>query len=129
MFRNRYYIFYSDIDSGDENVADGDVSVLSGNQLQGCAVLEMTLTIGKVVRGNNNDQNKTNDSQDLPSEPKKKNKSKVKDINKWKHSDLSVINDFEWNLPISALDLNELPSSLFKTFLTDDILQLVMNCY
>ena len=103
----------SDIDSGDENVADGDVSVLSGNQLQGCAVLEMTLTIGK----------------DLPSEPKKKNKSKVKDINKWKHSDLSVINDFEWNLPISALDLNELPSSLFKTFLTDDILQLVMNCY
>ena len=61
----------SDIDSGDENVADGDVSVLSGNQLQGCAVLGMTLTIGKVVRGNNNDQNKTNDSQDLPPEPKK----------------------------------------------------------
>ena len=120
----------SDIDSGDENVAGGDVSVLSGNQLQGCAVLEMTLTIGKLVRGNNNEKNKTNDSQDLPSEPKKKkNKSKVEDINKWKHSDLSVINDFEWNLPISALDLNEPPSSLFKMFLTDDILQLVMNCY
>ena len=28
----------SDIDSGDENVAEGDASVLSGNQLLGCAV-------------------------------------------------------------------------------------------
>ena len=41
---------------------------------------------------------------------------------------LFVINDFQWNLPISTLDLNEPPSSLLKTFLTDDILQLVMNC-
>ena len=120
----------SDIDSGDENVADGDVSVLSGNQLQRCAGLEMKLTIGKVARSNNNEQNKTNGNQDLPSEPKKKkNKSKVKDVNKWKHFELSVINDFEWNFPISTLDLNEPLLSLFKTFLTDDILQLVMNCY
>ena len=67
----------SDIDSGGENVADGDVSVLSGYQLQRCAVLEMKLTIG-------NEQNKTNGNQDLPSEPKKKkNKSKVKDVNKF----------------------------------------------
>ena len=34
----------SDIDSGDENVADGDVSVLSDNQLLGFYLLEMKLT-------------------------------------------------------------------------------------
>ena len=56
----------SDIDSGDENVADGDASVLSGNQLLGCAVLEMKLINAKVVRGNYDDEeNKTSDNQDL----------------------------------------------------------------
>ena len=73
----------SDIDSRDENIADGDASVLSGNQLLGCAVLEMKLTNGKVVRGNNDEQNKTNDNHDLPLEPKKKKKkSTVRHINK-----------------------------------------------
>ena len=67
----------SDIDSGDENVADGDASVLSGNQLLGCAVLEMKLTNAKVVRGNDDEQNKTNDNQDLAPELKKK-KKKIK---------------------------------------------------
>ena len=64
----------------------------------------MELTNGKVVRGNDYEQNTTNDDQDLPPEPKKKKKkSKVRHINKWKHSDLPVIDDFELNLPISAL--------------------------
>ena len=72
--------------------------------------------------------NKTNDNQDLPPEPKKeKKKSKVKHINKCKHSDLPVIDDFEWNLPIPALDSHEPLASLFKTFLTDDILQFICN--
>ena len=48
----------SDIDSGDENVADGDASVLSGNELLGCAVLEIKLTNAKVVRGNDDEQDK-----------------------------------------------------------------------
>ena len=51
----------SDINSGDENVVDGNASGLSGNQLLGCAVLKMKLTNAKVVRGNDNQQNKTND--------------------------------------------------------------------
>ena len=73
----------SNIDSGDENIADGDASVLSGNQLLRCAVLEMKLTNIKVVKGNDDEQNKTNDNQGLPSEPKNKNnKSKIKHINK-----------------------------------------------
>ena len=38
----------NDIESGDENVADGVASVLSGNQLLGCAVLKMKLTNDKV---------------------------------------------------------------------------------
>ena len=66
----------SDIDSGDENVADWDASVLSGNQLLGCAVLGMKLTNAKVVRGNDEEQNKTNDNQDLAPELKKKKKVK-----------------------------------------------------
>ena len=52
----------SDIDSADENVADGDASVLSGSQLLGCAILEMKLTNAKVVGGNDDEQNKTNDN-------------------------------------------------------------------
>ena len=60
--------------SGDENVAEGDASVLSGNQLLGCAVLEMKLISAKVVRGNDDEQNKTNDNQDLAPELKKKKK-------------------------------------------------------
>ena len=89
-----------DIDSGDENVVDADASVLSGNQLLGCDVLEMKLTNGKVVRGNDDQQNKANDNQDLaPDLKKKKKNSKVKHINNWKHSDFAVIDDFEWNLP------------------------------
>ena len=112
------------IDSEDEIVADGDASVLSGNQLLGYAVLEMKLTNAKVVRGNDDEQNKTNDNQDLAPELKKK-KRKVKHINKLKHSDLPVIDDFEWNLPIPALDSHEPPSSLFEKFLTDDILQFI----
>ena len=73
----------SDINSGDENVAYGNASVLSGNQLLGCAVSEMKLTNTKVVRGNDHEQNKTNDNQDLAPELKKENKkSKVKHINK-----------------------------------------------
>ena len=55
----------SDIDSGDENVVYGDASILSGNQLLGCAFLEIKLTNTKVVRGNDDEQNKTYDSQDL----------------------------------------------------------------
>ena len=38
----------NDIESRDENVADGVASVLSGNQLLGCAVLKMKLTNDKV---------------------------------------------------------------------------------
>ena len=49
----------SDIDSGDESVAYGDASVLSGNQLLRCVVLEMKLTNTKVAGGNDNEQNKT----------------------------------------------------------------------
>ena len=67
----------SDIDSGDENVVDGDASVLSDNHLLGCAVLEIKLTNAKVVRGNDDEQNKTNDNQDLAPELKKK-KKKIK---------------------------------------------------
>ena len=59
----------SDIDSGDQNVADGDASVLSDKHLLECAVLEIKLTNGKVVRGNDGEPN---DNQDLPPEPKKK---------------------------------------------------------
>ena len=67
----------SDVELGDENVTDGDASVLSGNQLLGYAVSEMKLTNGKVVRGNCDEQNKTNDNQDRPSEAKKE-KEKIK---------------------------------------------------
>ena len=48
----------SGINSGDENTADGDVSVLSGNQLLGCVVLEMKLTNSKVVTRNYDEQTK-----------------------------------------------------------------------
>ena len=73
-------------------------------------------------------KNTTNDNQDLPPESKKKKKkSKVKHVTKWKHSDLSVIDDFEWNLPISELDSHEPPSSLSEKFLTDDVLQFICN--
>ena len=79
------------------------------------------------MRGNDDEQKKTNDNQDLPPEPKKKKKrSKGKHINKWKHSDLPIIDDFEWNLPIPALDSHEPLSSLFELF-TDDILQFICN--
>ena len=64
----------TNIDSGDENVADGDASVLSGNQSLGCAALEMKLANAMVVRGNDDEQNKTNDNQDLAPELKKKKK-------------------------------------------------------
>ena len=69
----------------------------------------MKLTTGKVVRGNNDEQNKTNEYQDLPTKPtnKKRKKSKVKHNNKWKQFDLPVINDFEWNLLIPAWDSDE----------------------
>ena len=63
---------YSDINSGDENVADGDPGVLSGNQLLGCVVLEMKLINVKVVTGNNDEHNTTNDNRDLAPELKKK---------------------------------------------------------
>ena len=66
----------SDINSGDENVADGDASVLSGHQLLGCAVLEKKLTNAKVVRGNDDEQNITNDNQDLAPKLKKKKQKK-----------------------------------------------------
>ena len=50
---------------------------------------------------------KTNDNQDLAPGPKKKNKkSKVKHINKWKHSDLPVIDDLEWNVPMNHRHLS-----------------------
>ena len=118
----------SGIDSGDENVADGDASASTGNQLLGCPVLEMKLTNAKVVRGNDDGQNKTNDNQDLAPELKKeKKKSKVKHINIWKHCDLPVIDYFEWNLYIPVLDSHKPLSFLFKTFLTDDILQFICN--
>ena len=79
-----------------KNVADGDASVFSGNELLGCSVLEIKLTNGQLVRGNGDKQNKTNDNQDVPPEPKKKKKkSKVSRINEWKLPDLPVIDDFE----------------------------------
>ena len=36
---------------------------------------------------------------------------------------MPVIDDFEWNLPIPALDPHEPPSPLIEKFLTDDIVQ------
>ena len=103
-------------------------SVSRGNQLLGCAVLEIKLTNGKVMRGNNDEQNKKNDNQDLPPETKrKKKKSKVKHIKNWKHSDLPVIDDFKWNLPIPVLDSYEPPSSLFEKNYTDNMLQCICN--
>ena len=44
-----------DIDSIHENVAHRDASVLGGNKLLGCNLLEVKLTDLKVVRGNNNE--------------------------------------------------------------------------
>ena len=41
-----------------KNVADGDASVFSGNELLGCSVLEIKLTNGQLVRGNGDKQNK-----------------------------------------------------------------------
>ena len=80
------------------------------------------------MRGNDDEQGKTNDKQGLPPESKKKKKkSYVKHINKWKHSNLPVIDDLEWNLPIPALDSHEIPSSLFEKFLSNDILQFICN--
>ena len=80
------------------------------------------------MRANYDEQNKANDNQDLPPEPKKKKKkSKLKHINKWKHSYLPVFNDFKWNLPIPALDSHEPQSSLFEKILTDDILRSICN--
>ena len=40
---------------------------------------------------------------------------------------MPVTDDFEWNLPIPALDSHEPPSSLFEKFLKDDILQFICN--
>ena len=110
------------------NDMNSDLSVLSGNQLL-CAVLEINLTNAKVVRGNNDEQNKTNDNHDLAPElkkKKKKNQGSSISINR-KHSDLPVIDDFECNLPIPALDSYETLSSLFEKFLADDILQFTCN--
>ena len=56
------------------NDLNSDLSVLNGNQLLGCAVLEISLTNAKAVRGNNDKQNKTNDNHDLAPELKKKKK-------------------------------------------------------
>ena len=47
-------------------------------------------------------------------------------MKKWNYSDLPVIDDFEWILPISVLDLHERPSSLSEKFLTDDISQFIL---
>ena len=51
---------------------------------------------------------KKNDNQDLTPGPTTttKKKSKVKHINKWKHSDLPVIDDLEWNLPMNHRHLS-----------------------
>lgn len=88
----------------------------------------MILTNGKAVKGSNDEQNKTNGNQNLPPKSKeKKRKSKFKHISKWKHSDLSVTDDFEWNFPIPALDSHEPLSFLFEKFLTDVISQFVCN--
>ena len=104
------------------------MSASTGNQLPGCAVLEMKLTNTKVVGGNDDKQNKTNDNQDLAPELKRKRKkSKVRHINIWKHCDLPVTDDFEWNLYIPVLDSHEPLSFLFENFLTDDILQFIYN--
>ena len=40
---------------------------------------------------------------------------------------MPVIDDFEWNLSIPALDSHEPPPSLFENFLTDDISQFICN--
>ena len=58
---------------------------------------------------------------------KRKKKSKVKHINKWKHSDLPVIDDFECNLPILGLNSYEPTSSLLEKLLTNDILEFICN--
>lgn len=81
----------------------------------------------KILRRNDDEQNKANDNQDMPPEPKKKNKKKlkIKHMNKWKHSSLPVKDDFEWNISILVLDSHEPLSSLFGKFLTEDILQLI----
>ena len=83
----------------------------------------MKLTNGKVVTSNDDEQNKTNDNPDLPSsEPKKKKKeSKLRHVNKWKHSALLFIGNFEWNLPTPTLKSHEPQSSLSEKFLTDDV--------
>ena len=51
------------------------MSASTGNQLPGCAVLEMKLTNTKVVGGNDDKQNKTNDNQELAPELKRKRKN------------------------------------------------------
>ena len=38
-----------------------------------------------------------------------------------------AIDDFEWDLPIPALDSHEPPPSLSEKILTDDILQMICN--
>ena len=47
----------------------------------------------KIEYNNHDEQSETNNTQDLPPEPKKKKKSKIKHISKWKHSDMPVIDD------------------------------------
>ena len=91
--------------------------------------MKINLTNAKVIRGNNDEQNKTNDNHDLAPElkkKKKKNQGSSISINR-KHSDLPVIDDFECNLPIPALGSYETPSSLFEKFLADDVLQFICN--
>ena len=82
----------------------------------------------KILRRNDDEQNKANDNQDMPPEPKKKKKKKklkIKHMNKCKHSSLPVKDDFEWNISILVLDSHEPLSSLFGKFLTEDILQFI----
>ena len=87
----------------------------------------MKLTNSKVVRGKSDEQNKTNNNQDLTPEPEnEKKKSKINYINKQKHSDVPVIDDFEWK-SIPLLDSSEPMSSLSEKFFKDDILQFICN--
>ena len=65
--------------------------------------------------------------QNQKKEKEKIKKSKVKHINRSEHSNLHAIDDFEWNLPILALDSHDSLASLFEKFLTDDILQSICN--
>ena len=87
------------------------VNSLSANQLLGCGVVKMKLVNGKVVRGEDKENEQT-----VEPEKKKKRKSKVKHANIWKHADLPTVDDFKWTIPKPHLSSKDSPTSLFEAF-------------